>query len=132
MSNHRENHAILVVEDESLLRMLAIDMFEEAGFHVLEAASGEEALRVLREAPEVSGIFTDVELSGPLDGFSLAQIVSDRHPDAAIIIVSGCRRPAGEDLPNGARFIGKPYDLGFVVRTLDDMLRDQDLCDSDA
>lgn len=112
---------LLVVEDEAILRMMAVDMFEDAGFTVLEAASGEQALALLR-THAVAGIFTDVDLSGSIDGFSLARIVHDQHPDAAIIVVSGYREPQKRDLPPEARFVSKPYDLAAVIETLHEML----------
>jgi DNA-binding NtrC family response regulator len=117
--------SILVAEDESLLRMMATDMFEEAGFKVVEATSGEAAVDLLKKAP-VSALFTDVELLGTMDGFQLAWIVHERDPDAAILIVSGRQLPNKDDLPPGAIFLSKPYDLKRVLSSLEQMIEQDD------
>lgn len=113
--------SILVAEDESLLRIMASDLFEGAGFHVMEAASGESALRLLGDGP-ITALFTDVELGGNLDGFKLARIAHQRNPDTAILVVSGRRTPNPADLPPGAIFVSKPYDLDRVLESLQSMI----------
>lgn len=116
--------SILVAEDESLLRMMATDMFEEAGFKVVEASSGEAAVDLLKTAP-VSALFTDVELLGKMDGLELAWIAYERDPDAAILVVSGRRLPQRDDLPPSAIFLSKPYDLKRVLQSLEQMIVEQ-------
>lgn len=120
-----DNHLrppILVVEDESLVRMIAVDMFEEAGFKVIEASSGEKALRLLEECGPLTALFTDVDLSNSIDGFYLARVVHEAHPEMPIIVVSGQYVAKNGDLPMGARFIGKPYDPQRVTATLNEMI----------
>lgn len=114
--------AILVVEDESLLRMIAVDMFEEAGFRVIEAPTADFALQILDSGEPISGLFTDIETPGSLDGVTLAQITHDRHPGTAILVVSGRRLPGDGDLPPGAVFVGKPYSIDRVIGTLNGMI----------
>lgn len=123
MSDRKNQPSILVVEDESIIRMMAVDMFEEAGFHVIEASSGEKALKLLDQHGELSALFTDVDLANTIDGFHLARIVHDAHPNTRIIVVSGQFVAKNGDLPPGARFIGKPYDPEVVTGTLNEMLR---------
>ncbi|MDQ3144475.1 MAG: response regulator [Pseudomonadota bacterium] len=113
--------SILVAEDESLLRMMASDLFEGAGFKVIEAASGESALKQLGGGP-IAALFTDVELGGNLDGFKLARMAHERNPDTAIFVVSGRRTPDPADLPPGAVFVSKPYDLDRVLESLQSMI----------
>src|SRR5215207_10201919 len=98
---------VLVVEDETLVRLLANDILTEAGYRVLEARDGQEALTILEVHANVRALFTDVTMPN-LDGLSLARIVSERWPDIGIVITSGLVAPS--ELPNGARFIGKPYE----------------------
>lgn len=114
--------SVLVVEDESLVRMLAVDMFENAGFHVIESTSGERALELLKANPNIGSLFTDVELAGPMNGVSLARVIHDKHPDIAIIVVSGRTSPLPATLPTNAHFISKPYDEVHVLRTLNGLL----------
>jgi DNA-binding NtrC family response regulator len=116
--------SILVAEDESLLRMMATDMFEEAGFKVVEASSGEGAVNLLKAGP-VAALFTDVELLGTMDGLQLAWIAHHRDPDAAILVVSGRQLPKQEDMPPGAIFLSKPYDLKRVLQSLEHLIGEQ-------
>ncbi|WP_404712868.1 response regulator [Sphingomonas sp. MMS24-J13] len=106
---------ILVVEDETLLRMMAVDMFEDAGFTVFEAKSGAEGAQILADNDSIGGLFTDVEMPGEVDGFELARIAHVSHPSVAIMVVSGRAAPQGHDLPPGAKFVGKPYDTQAVI-----------------
>jgi CheY-like chemotaxis protein len=100
---------ILLVEDEVLVRMVAADVLEDAGFTVLESTNAEEVLRLLETHPDVQVLFTDVNMPGALDGLGLAQIVHERLPGVGILIGSGRIRPAPGELPPGIRFIAKPY-----------------------
>jgi two-component system, response regulator PdtaR len=98
---------VLVAEDETLIRLLANEMLSEAGYRVLEARDGQEALTILEVHADVRALFTDVTMPN-LDGLSLAKIVSERWPQIGILLTSGLVAPS--ELPNGARFIGKPYE----------------------
>ena len=100
---------ILLVEDEVLVRMVAADVLEDAGFTVLESTNAEEALRLLETRPDVQVLFTDVNMPGALDGLGLAQTVHERSPEVGILIGSGRIRPDPGELPPGTRFIAKPY-----------------------
>ena len=113
--------SVLVVEDESLVRMLAVDMFEEAGFHVLESTSGERALELLT-SNTIVGLFTDVELAGHMTGLMLAELIRGGNPGAAIIVASGQSIPTAKALPPRARFIAKPYDLAEVIELFNALL----------
>jgi CheY-like chemotaxis protein len=107
--------SILVVEDETLLRMMAVDMFEDAGFTVFEAESGEEGAKALAANDAIDALFTDVEMPGSIDGIMLAGIAHDLHPRVKILVVSGRATPSAQSLPPGAKFVGKPYDNQTVV-----------------
>lgn len=122
MSPTPPRRAILVAEDESLLRMLTVDTLEEAGFDVIEANSGDAGARILQGGREIAGLVTDIQMPGQIDGCTLAQITHLQHPDAVILVVSGNRVPAPTELPEGAEFIGKPYDVDVVLRKLKQML----------
>ena len=113
---------ILVVDDEPLLRMLATEHFEDAGYEVLEAASGQQAVALLEKRPDIRAVFTDVQMPGAPDGLSLARHVRRMCPGCAIVIVSGRASPAADELATGARFIGKPYRGEAVVGLFRELL----------
>ncbi|CAN5268472.1 hypothetical protein BH09PSE2_BH09PSE2_04870 [soil metagenome] len=101
--------AVLVVDDEALVRMYAVDVLSDAGHQVFEAAHAQEALEVLEQHPEVGVLFTDINMPGQLDGLDLARMVHRRRPDVHIILTSGRLRPPQEDIPDDGRFLSKPY-----------------------
>lgn len=111
---------ILVVEDEPLLMMDAVDMIESAGMIALEAGTADEALAMLIGHPEISIVLTDIDMPGSMDGLKLAQMVRDRWPPLEIVIVSGHRTVPPEMMPERGRFFGKPFRHADMVRTLRD------------
>jgi CheY-like chemotaxis protein len=111
-------HKVLVVEDEPLLRMMAIDLVEGAGFEALEAANALEAVVLLETTPGIRVLFTDIDMPGSMDGLRLAAAVRDRWPPIEIIIVSGMRKPSENDMPGRSVFFAKPYDIQRVTSQL--------------
>lgn len=101
--------AVLVVEDEPLLLLDAMDMVEDAGFIAYGAADAEEAIRMLETHPDIQVLFTDVDMAGSMDGLKLAHAVRDRWPPVSIIVASGHVRVTKEDLPANGLFFAKPY-----------------------
>lgn len=71
---------MLVVEDEPLLRMNAVDMIETAGFQVLEAGSADDAIAILEKRDDIRVVFTDIQIPGSMDGLKLARAVRGRWP----------------------------------------------------
>jgi CheY-like chemotaxis protein len=69
---------VLVVEDEPLLRMDAVDMIREAGFDVLEASNADEAILLLETRPYIEVMFTDIDMPGSMNGIKLAHAVRNR------------------------------------------------------
>ena len=114
-----EHPVVLLVEDDGLLLMEASDTLAEAGFTVLEAAHADKALTVLEGRTDVGVLMTDVDMpQGSMDGFALARLVSRRWPWIPVLVVSGMGFPGPNDMPDGARFISKPYQPSALVRTL--------------
>ena len=114
---------ILVVEDEALVRMTLVDVLEDAGFRVIEAAHADEALRVLKAVPDIHAMVTDVEMPrGSINGFELARQVRSGRQDIGVLIASGRAVPKPGDLPEGALFIGKPVPPETLVRLIRTLL----------
>ena len=114
---------ILVVEDEPLLRMLAVDFIEDAGFDVVEANSADAAVAILEARTDIRIVFTDIDMPGSMDGMKLAAAVRDRWPPIEIVIVSGHKRHVDITLPARAVFFSKPYDIPTVIATFEQMVR---------
>ncbi len=103
-----ERPVILVVEDEALTIMDLADVLEEGGYETVQCASAERAMGILQARPDICGLITDVELSGKVNGFDLANAVSEARPQLPIVIVSGRAAPDPARMPEGAQFIARP------------------------
>lgn len=102
-------HAVLVVEDEMLLRLDLVDTLQAEGMHTFEAGTAREAIELLEQHDEIRVVFTDIEMPGTMDGLALAHYVRYRWPPTIIVITSGQVRPTKELLPTEVDFIAKPY-----------------------
>ena len=105
-----------------MVRMLGVDILEDAGFTVVEACNAAEALEALQARPGVRVLFTDVNMPGEMDGLSLAQRVHELRPDIRLLIASGQARPREADMPVGGDFIPKPWSVDDVVARIGAML----------
>jgi CheY-like chemotaxis protein len=103
---------ILIVEDELLIRMNAVEMIEEAGFEVVEATNADVAIVV----------FTDIQMPGSMNGLKLAAAVRGRWPPIKIIATSGNHAVRDGELPEGSVFLQKPYNAASVGRVLHEMI----------
>ena len=111
---------ILIVEDELLIRMHAVEMIREA-FEVVEAASADEAIAILEARLDITVVFTDMQMPGSMDGLKLAAAVRDRWPPIKIALLATsksvlaiCRRAAG--------FLRKPYSPAEIMNTLRELI----------
>ena len=114
--------AVLVVEDEPLLRMNAADIVEEAGYTAIEAASADEAVLILESRSDIALILTDINMPGSMDGLKLAHAVRNRWPPIKIVVVSGQMQITESELPSDSRFFGKPYQTDKMIAELRAML----------
>lgn len=102
-------HTILIVEDEMLIRLDAAEMIRKAGYAVVEAANADEAIVILESRFDITVVFTDVQMPGSMDGLKLAAAIRGRWPPIKIIATSGHAKVTPDDLPDGGRFLRKPY-----------------------
>jgi CheY-like chemotaxis protein len=109
---------VLVVEDEFLLRIDAADVIAAAGFEVIEAANADEAIEILESRSDVTVVFTDIQMPGSMDGLKLARAVRGRWPPIKIVATSGLLNVREVDLPEGGRFLPKPYSPAQVTGVL--------------
>jgi two-component sensor histidine kinase/FixJ family two-component response regulator len=122
MSSAKLPPNVLVVEDEMVLRMRAVDIVEDAGFKAIEAVNADEALSILESRSDISLLFSDIQMPGTMDGLKLAHAVHDRWPSIKIILVSGQVRPLDEDKPPDSRFFGKPLEMTQMIAELKEMV----------
>jgi two-component sensor histidine kinase/ActR/RegA family two-component response regulator len=113
---------VLVVEDEMVLRMRAVDIVEDAGFTAVEATNADQAISVLEARSDISLLFSDIQMPGSIDGLKLAHAVHERWPHIKIILVSGQITPSSDEKPENSRFFGKPIDSKQMIAELQDMI----------
>lgn len=109
---------VLVVEDEMILRMRAVDIVEDAGFNPVEAVNADQAISILESRSDISLLFTDIQMPGSIDGLKLAHAVHDRWPSIKIILVSGQVNPSDTERPADSRFFGKPLGVDQMIAEL--------------
>ena len=109
---------VLIVDDDPFLRMLAVEVIEEAGFVVLEAGDADEAVALLECRSDVALLFTDIDMPGSMNGLKLAHAARNRWPSIKIVIVSAVARPQPHELPSNSCFFEKPYRPAAMVAEL--------------
>ena len=109
---------VLIVEDKFLLRLEAADMVKAAGFEAVEAANADQAIEILEARRDITVVFTDIQMPGSMDGLKLARAVRGRWPPIKIVATSGRAHLAETDLPEGGRFLPKPYSPGQLAGVL--------------
>lgn len=112
------NNIMLVVEDEPLLRMLAVEVVEDAGLEAIEAANADAAIAILESRDDIRLVFTDIDMPGTMDGMRLAEAIRDRWPPISIIVTSGQIAAVNIFLPDGAAFFSKPHSTSKVADTM--------------
>jgi CheY-like chemotaxis protein len=113
---------ILIVEDECLMGSLLKEALEDAGYVALFTHSADEAIPILEFRTDISVIVTDIHMPGSMDGLKLSAAVRDRWPPIKIIVMSGDVQPSEEELPDGAVFLNKPFQMDAMRGALDDLL----------
>lgn len=114
--------AVVVVEDEPLLRLDIVLYLEDAGFKVYEASNADTAIRILENTPDIRVLFTDIDMPGSMDGLKLAAAVRDRWPPIHIVVTSGHYSPDIGTLPANSRFFPKPYESQLVAAAFREMV----------
>jgi DNA-binding NtrC family response regulator len=110
MEHAAPRRAALIVEDDADLRWLMVTLLEESDFDTIECESAEAALAVmLMRGKDVSMIFADIRLGGPMDGVDLAREVKMRWPHLTVVLTSGNAGERVAHLPFGVEYRAKPW-----------------------
>ena len=114
---------VLIVGDDELIRMAAVDELNERGLEALGARHAMAALSILESNKPVDLLITDIGLPG-LDGRRLAEMARALRPSIGIMFLTGYPIDPNEAAP-GMRFVEKPIDLNLLARLVETMLEDQ-------
>ena len=105
---------VLIVEDDWLLRQALVTAFAEAGWQVLEAAKGEDALAAAQATPRLDLLLTDIQLSGTLTGWDVADVLRAHHTTLPVLYVSATRWDPSRLVPGGL-FFDKPAAVSALL-----------------
>ena len=131
----QEPATILVVDAEVLVRMTIAAYLRDCGYHVVEAASADEALTVLRQTElPIDAVLADVALPRPMDGFALAQWIRDHRAGLNILLAGTPARVAerAADLCEQGPDLARPYEPQVVVDRIRRLLAERSRSDDDA
>lgn len=106
---------ILVVEDDAFVRDMAVSGLEDAGFEVIEAVDGGQALRLLNTEIAIDALLTDVRMPGA-SGWEVAKAYRRQFPDLPVMYVTGYSEQM--DPVTGGVILPKPYRLSQVISIL--------------
>jgi two-component system, response regulator PdtaR len=114
--------AVLVVEDEALIRIAVVSELEDAGYKVLGAENATAAILILLANSHIEVMFTDIDMPGGVDGLKLAAAVADRWPPIKIVVTSGYQTIDMHTLPVESIFLKKPYNTTEVIDSIQDLM----------
>ena len=103
---------ILIAEDEVMLRVIAVEMLEDAGFEVFQAGDGEEALALLKLHPGIALLVSDIKMPR-MDGYTLVKAGLDFKPDLKVLMMTGYAQDPPPDLirERHIEILRKPFNL---------------------
>jgi CheY-like chemotaxis protein len=106
--NGAHRAVVLVIEDEFFVRWNTARALEDAGYVVVEAASGEEAIALCNSPASIDMVFTDINLGGSASGWDVAECFRTVRPDVPVVYTSGKSLDPGRGVAASA-FVAKPY-----------------------
>jgi DNA-binding NtrC family response regulator len=114
--------SVLIVEDEPLIRSLCAEVFDDAGFTVVEADDGDAALAILGSDVAIDAIVTDILMPGTVDGLALRRKVEQTWPNVKVVVTSGHMAVERAELSENHVFVPKPYQFLEMVRQVETLL----------
>ncbi|MFK3847282.1 PAS domain-containing protein [Stenotrophomonas sp. NPDC078853] len=116
---------VLLVEDETAVRVLVSEVLVSAGYRVIEASEGPPALDVLRSVEPIDLLLTDVGLTGPLNGRQVADAGRQCRPGLPVMFITGYAASAAVGaghMEAGMEVLAKPFSAAELVRRADALL----------
>ena len=114
---------ILVAEDEAMLRVIAVEMLEDAGFKVFEAGDGVEALELLKSNPQIVLLVSDIKMPR-MDGYALVEASLALKPDLKVLLMTGYAQepPASVLKAREFQILHKPFNLEKLCAIASEMV----------
>lgn len=115
---------VLVIEDQPVLRIEAIDMVEGAGFEAVEAMSVDDAIRILETRTDIRIVYMDLDMPQGVKGIEIAAAIRNRWPPIEIILTAASFAKADLDLPVRSEFFSKPIHHRAIITAMRRMAAD--------
>jgi CheY-like chemotaxis protein len=115
---------VLVVEDDQLIQSLVEETLIDGGFDTVVAASGEEALTLLQgHKGKYRALVTDINLTGKMDGWEVAQHAREIEPDFPVVYMSGAAAAdwTSKGVPNSI-MLAKPFAPAQLLTAVSNLL----------
>lgn len=109
---------VLFVEDEDDLRMVVAEALDSQGFQVTTARDGDEAIGLLRGDAQFAVVVTDFNMPDSASGLDVALEAASAQPKARVMLASGLQRSQLPPLPQGVRFLPKPYRFRQLITAI--------------
>lgn len=113
-----KRHPVLVIEDEPILRIDALDMVDQAGFEAVEAMSVDDAIHILETRPDIRIVYMDLDMPRGIKGIELAARIRDRWPPIEIVLTAAYFTEQDLTLPARAEFYPKPVQRDDVIAAM--------------
>src|SRR5262245_4885311 len=109
---------VLVVEDDFLSRLHAVNLVEDASYVAVEASNADEAITILEARKDIRIVFTDIDMPGSIDGLKLAHAIRKSWPPIELILTSGHFNIRDDEIPERGLFFPKPYRDQEIISAL--------------
>lgn len=116
---------VLVIDDEPTVRMLIVDVLEEAGYSAIEAEDGPSGLKVIQSTPQIALLITDVGLPGGMNGRQVADAARQLQPELKVLFITGYAENAaisGGHLEPGMSVVTKPFVMADLAQKITEMI----------
>jgi signal transduction histidine kinase len=107
---------VLYVEDDALVREAVVQGLEDAGFDVVVAASGDQAVEMLDAGLDPDVVFSDIVMPGKVSGIDLAHLLRERRPGLPVVLATGYTDQR-VSIP-GVQVLAKPYEIDQLTDVL--------------
>jgi CheY-like chemotaxis protein len=112
---------VLFVEDDPLVREAVVGGLEDAGFDVVVATSGDQALAMIEKGLDTEVVFSDIVMPGQVSGIDLAALLRERRPGLPVVLATGYTDQRA--VVPGVQVLAKPYEIGQLVELLAGLTR---------
>jgi CheY-like chemotaxis protein len=120
-----EGETVLVIDDEPAIRMLIVEVLEEAGYAAIEAADGPAGLRTLQSDTRIDLLITDVGLPGGMNGRQVADAARVVRPGLKVLFITGYAENAvvgNGHLDKGMEVLTKPFEMSTLANRIRDLI----------